>query len=169
MSRALLHAWSWTDDSSGFQHEGGTTRWMAKEFFTDGFPIQMTIDIWAFGMVAYVSVVLPTVCWLTIFKELLSGNIPYYDMAMGGQVVMAIYRGKLPEKPENLQPFEVFDQLWEICQSCWKEDPALRPTADQLMHTLEEMREPNQGEPELLFFATFGSLQEVALAGPETD
>jgi len=87
----------------------GTTRWMSKELLfafesSDPKHDEMS-DMWAFGMIIY---------------ELLSWKVPYSEYN-GVFVALAIIQGKLPTKPEEPEDPLIFNILWNLSLSCWKE------------------------------------------------
>ncbi len=59
-------------------------------------------------------------------QELLSGDISYSNKP-DLRVPSAILKGELPTKPNNDRRFELFDQLWSVCQAYWIQVPNERP------------------------------------------
>lgn len=94
-------------------------------------------DVWAFGMVLYVSLRLcadtQTNDVLTTSKELLSGNVPYDHLKVDAEVVNAINSVQYPSRPQ-LSTREDFDEMWYICSQCWWESPRLRPKCSRLVN-----------------------------------
>ena len=56
------------------------------------------------------------------------------------QVVLAIVGGKLPTRPNGLS--SELDTLWELCQICWKANPAERPSAVEIEEFLRRELQP---------------------------
>ncbi|KLO13729.1 kinase-like protein [Schizopora paradoxa] len=106
----------------------GSPYWMARELFdfpADTDTIEVPVpnkksDVWAFGMVIY---------------ELLSRDMPYSHVRDKNQVMMYIYQGRLPKKPAGIDTLSDNElnyekQLWDLCKSCWAQEPKDRPTMD---------------------------------------
>ncbi|KAJ8077692.1 Rho guanine nucleotide exchange factor [Marasmius tenuissimus] len=89
----------------------GTTRWLAPELLIPKPSVVSTTqsDIYAYGCVCY---------------EIFAGCAPFHDL-IDGAVLLAVY----VEKQHPPRPPELDDNVWELMTSCWKYDPALRPTA----------------------------------------
>jgi serine/threonine-protein kinase len=91
-----------------------------ENFKESGFPA----DVWAIAAIVY---------------ELLSGKKPY-----GGKLlnIPDILRADPPAKPSaisGLQFKELGEELYSIILSCMQRDPALRPTAAQLVRNCEDL------------------------------
>ena len=44
-----------------------------------------------------------------------------------------------PRKPEDAESLGFSDSLWRLTQTCWNEFPSTRPTAQQLLHCLQDI------------------------------
>ena len=53
-------------------------------------------------------------------------------------MVIAVQKGKRPNKPENAESLGFSNTLWRLIRSCWSESPSARPTARQLFCYLHE-------------------------------
>jgi len=113
----------------------GSTRWQAIEFFDVSedlslIPQHTTMtDVWAFGMTVY---------------ELLTHELPFYNIQHIGQLILHISRGGLPKKPELsndpvIEEIELF--LWLLCCRCWQKDPTSRPSMSILEKEIDEFME----------------------------
>ncbi|KIK97054.1 hypothetical protein PAXRUDRAFT_137135 [Paxillus rubicundulus Ve08.2h10] len=87
---------------------GNSVRWAAPELFEipetpDGPPLQLTMqsDIYSLG---------------SIILQVLSGDIPYYEIQRDDQVLYAIAQGMKPSQPDISS---VTDEQWEYIQQCW--------------------------------------------------
>ncbi|CAE6509223.1 unnamed protein product [Rhizoctonia solani] len=105
---------------------GGTSRWMAHELIGSDSPNascgkpNFASDVHALGMTIY---------------EIFSGTLPYFGLKREPQVILAIMNRELPERVP-----EVFtDDLWDLLCQCWSYNAQERPTARQVLHSLEEL------------------------------
>ncbi|TDL23879.1 kinase-like protein [Rickenella mellea] len=101
----------------------GTLRWQAPELFNivgeDSIPWSEKCDIYSFGCVCL---------------ELMTGKPPFSEIRHDGAVMMAIAKGQIPQRPlQSVLERGLDDSLWACMQQCWNSDPALRPTAVQLV------------------------------------
>ncbi len=126
--------------TSAISHKG-TTRWTAVELFA--FTDELTIptkksDVWAFGMVLYVSRYMSIWCEcrqsqiVPTFKELLARKLPYDHRKYDHHVIPAITKGMLPKCPPLEMTSIGVEKLWLLCEECWKREPHARPTSDML-------------------------------------
>ena len=99
----------------------GTLPYMAPEMITDHKHVTEAADVWSLGVV---------------FWELLTQQQPYADIAPA-QLLGALGSGtaRLPI-PEWCEP-----EWRAVVESCWVEDPALRPTCRQLALQLQRIRD----------------------------
>ena len=116
---------------------GGTRRWTSPELLhperfgaNDDRPTKKS-DCYALGMVVYevrlgVTGVLPGVLGLTI-SQVLSGNSPFWHIENPGAVILAITKGRRPEKPDTAESLGFTDDLWKTLQQCWSTDFNARP------------------------------------------
>ena len=92
-------------------------------------------DLFAFGMVV---------------AEVMTGKLPFEEMSDSG-AALRISKGERPELPEYTQDNGLTPQLRELVQKCWDQDPAKRPTIDEVVATLKALEEgcvqrvPNDG------------------------
>ena len=50
--------------------------------------------------------------------------------------MMAIISNKLPRKPENATIARL-DELWDVCERCWKTNPEDRPKMEFILRMLK--------------------------------
>ncbi|KAJ7583144.1 kinase-like domain-containing protein, partial [Mycena floridula] len=106
---------NWTSLSA--QHSGGTARWQSPEILEGG-QNSFKGDVYAYGCVCY---------------EIFAGRIPFYDVYNEMAVSLKVIRGNRPARPETP---ELENDVWDLIQDCWKEDPDKRPTATQIVQRL---------------------------------
>ncbi|KLO10996.1 kinase-like protein, partial [Schizopora paradoxa] len=116
---------------SGTTNHGskGSVRWMARELISvEELDHTFKTDIWSYGMV---------IC------ELLTQKIPYSSVP-NKRIRKAISEGELPLEPDfgHLANGDVCHGLWQICQSCWREVPSQRPSAQTILGAVEKLMNP---------------------------
>ncbi|KIK51971.1 hypothetical protein GYMLUDRAFT_180782, partial [Collybiopsis luxurians FD-317 M1] len=96
------------------------TRWMAPEVMDPRLMSGASIpegqiapmsDVYSFGMT---------------MLEVYSGNIPFHSRRFYGAVVLDVIRGVRPPRPSKQTCPQLTDELWQIIQSCWAQDPFQR-------------------------------------------
>lgn len=146
-SRALYYTQS-SLVSSAHDNLKGSSHWVAYELlgFLDTPEAQVICtkpsDMWAFGMVVFVSAFAHASLVLksNFLQEIISGTLPYAHI--GGpyaelKIMHAIRRKILPGEPADIS--EEKNKLYhKVCTSCWEFDPLRRPTACDIVNTLEE-------------------------------
>ncbi|KAJ7740622.1 kinase-like domain-containing protein [Mycena metata] len=100
--------------------QGGTIRYQAPELH-EGEDNDTLSDVYAFAGVAY---------------EILTGTPPFPDLRTDGAVVKAVLQGRRPPQPPSCSGTPALDGLWKLLQDCWEEQPAMRPTAAQVVQRL---------------------------------
>ena len=116
---------------------GGTTRWMSPELLypeqfgiTDDRPTRQS-DCYALGMVVYEvrpDTTAPTFAMVRpAYRQVLYGNVPYWDITNEGGVINAIMNGQRPQKPEAAESLGFTSGVWGIVQRCWSADAGARP------------------------------------------
>ena len=54
-------------------------------------------------------------------------------------MVIAVEKGERPKKPVNSRSLGFSDRLWGLVVQCWDESPSTRPTAQDLLHCLQDI------------------------------
>ncbi|KAI5121784.1 hypothetical protein M0805_009595 [Coniferiporia weirii] len=105
----------------------GSTRWMSIELFGIGSDIDpkhtKASDIWAYGMTIY---------------EILTKQRPYAHLKADQRVILAIIRGELPSRPDHNEHSPALEDIWRICEDCWKTDPEDRITISEIILRMEQ-------------------------------
>lgn len=109
------------------QEGRGTVRWMSpellnpEEFGLENSHPTMESDCYALGMVIY---------------EVFSGQAPF-AMYRDPQVLSLILQGKRPQRPQGNKGNLFTDQIWEMLEGCWKQQPGDRLSASDILMHLE--------------------------------
>ncbi|KAJ7664148.1 kinase-like domain-containing protein [Mycena rosella] len=98
----------------------GTIRYQAPELH-QGEQNELRSDIYAFACVLY---------------ELLTGNPPFREIRTESAVMLAVLKGHRPSRTPSCSGTPSLDSLWSLLQDCWEEQPAMRPTAGQIVERL---------------------------------
>ena len=53
-------------------------------------------------------------------------------------------RGERPERPANGLELGLNDDIWELAQNCWDQDPNKRPNVTSVLERLKQMLETRQ-------------------------
>ncbi|KZP19477.1 kinase-like protein, partial [Athelia psychrophila] len=103
---------------------GGNVRWAAPEL------LRVPED----GTVPMVNAHSDAYSYGSVTLEILSGQLPFPYLAHDAQVMIQVYTGGKPRRPETNY---VTDQLWAFINQCWADTPTARPVAEELLQSME--------------------------------
>ncbi|XP_052196394.1 serine/threonine-protein kinase STY8-like [Diospyros lotus] len=98
--------------------ETGTYRWMAPEVIGHK-PYGHKADVFSFGIVLW---------------ELLTGELPYSFLTPLQAAVGVVQEGLRPTIPKHTHP-----KLAKLLESCWQQNPVLRPNFSEIMEILQQI------------------------------
>ncbi|KIM82575.1 hypothetical protein PILCRDRAFT_7939 [Piloderma croceum F 1598] len=139
-------------ETSGFTTKsvGGTCRWMAYELVApcdeeeECIPqVTVATDIWAFGMTTL---------------EILSGELPFFQLKYDTAVILSVMRGGRPKR--ETYP-TISHTIWTMLEQCWHADPSRRPSMEILSVFFSTRYQSHRPFPTL-----FGSQQIKRPLGP---
>ncbi|KAJ7815920.1 kinase-like domain-containing protein [Mycena leptocephala] len=96
---------------------GGTVRWHAPELFLEG-RTSFASDVYAFSCVCY---------------EIFTGDLPFCDLPKDSAVMFKVIEGQRPRRSLSIP-----NDVWDLMEECWKEDPAARPSAKRIVSRLRD-------------------------------
>ncbi|KEP46218.1 tyrosine kinase domain protein [Rhizoctonia solani 123E] len=69
--------------------------------------------------------------------EIFTGDVPYPECRREISVIVRVDKGILPTRPmDRLGDDERSNKMWQLMLSCWNRDPAARPTAVEVLESL---------------------------------
>lgn len=111
------------DDSAGFT----VSRWCSPETLRAGSSeLTKASDIYAFGMLAYE---------VGLGFRTVTPSYSNHDRQDVAAVMTVITTNERPPRPAHQQ---LFDQLWEVIERCWQNDPSQRPAIREVVAFLEK-------------------------------
>ncbi|KAF7357977.1 hypothetical protein MVEN_00844500 [Mycena venus] len=94
---------------------GGTMRWQAPELFR-GNRNSFASDVYAFSCVCY---------------EIFTGTLPFHELSTDVAVMYHVMQGERPQRSSSIP-----EEVWNLMQECWNEDPQDRLFAEQIVFRL---------------------------------
>ncbi|CAE7126026.1 unnamed protein product [Rhizoctonia solani] len=96
----------------------GSIRWLAPEILLEESHQKTTqTDVYALGMT---------------MLEIFTGEPPYPDCRSDFNVMRAVDRGTLPNRPIQLGEDQKSEKMWELLLSCWSRNASERPSSGQV-------------------------------------
>jgi len=97
----------------------GTPAFMAPELLMRQ-PYTEKVDVYSYGIMLW---------------EIVTGQLPFMDMASIEQIAKAVVNGTRPPIPQSMHP-----TFAAIIQDCWKADPRARPTMEAVTDRLRTIK-----------------------------
>ena len=69
--------------------------------------------------------------------QVLTGLCPFHHLGPYA-VIIAVQKGEHPRRPPHVESLGFSDRLWELVLQCWDGSPSARPTAQELLHCLQD-------------------------------
>ncbi|KAG8707876.1 hypothetical protein FRC08_000242 [Ceratobasidium sp. 394] len=112
------------DLQESFTGDNAEYRYMAPEMMSDDPHITHGTDIWSWAMTAL---------------EILTDVPAFGERAKGPRVITLLTALKRPNRSDHpkIEEYSHADELWNIFEECWDQDPAARPSADTLVKRLK--------------------------------
>ncbi|TDL20602.1 kinase-like protein [Rickenella mellea] len=105
----------------------GSCRWMAPEVMKpsdtpaveneSGLYTSTKSDVYSFGMTVL---------------EMFTAEKPFAHLHNDAAVILATIGGRRPNRPTAEKAPQLTDEIWEVIESCWAQDPDQRPTMDMV-------------------------------------
>ncbi|KZV78627.1 kinase-like protein [Exidia glandulosa HHB12029] len=77
--------------------------------------------------------------WAMSYLHVLSGKAPFPNVKQAGRVVIMVNNGKFPDRADyGVNTFT--DAVWALLIRCWGKDATSRPTMEQVVSALREIR-----------------------------
>ena len=73
---------------------------------------------------------------ITRLQEMIADDVPYPRIKNDTAVVMEISRGRLPERPNNMDGSPSLRALWRLHRDCCRVNPKRRPTSETIVRRL---------------------------------
>ena len=74
--------------------------------------------------------------------EVFTGKAPF-DKQKNEAVVVSILEGSRPKMPENAQAVGLTGEMWNLLESCWRQDSKKRPTMEEVVRRWQRFVEHN--------------------------
>lgn len=68
-------------------------------------------------------------------SQVFTGEFPFHDFEREVRVILSVLQGKRPQRPSPDRN-GLDNDVWELIENCWDQNPALRPTAKQIIQRL---------------------------------
>ena len=112
----------------------GTSRWLAPEIISPALKVMPVVeskpaDVFALAILTY---------------EVFTGKLPFEEQK-DEAIAHHISQGARPAMPENAHGAGLSVGMWELMESCWKQNPKNRPTAGEVVRRLELMKSTENG------------------------
>jgi hypothetical protein len=65
-----------------------------------------------------------------------TGKYPFFDIPIDPTVILKVMHGERPGRPACSVDRIMSDELWDLVNACWKQDPSERP---QMVDVVDKM------------------------------
>jgi len=120
----------------------GTLRWQAPELL-DLASVHAESD----GCNTLASDIYALAC---VYYEIFSGEVPFFETKNDAAVLLAVIKGQRPTRSpaEKCIDRGLSDEMWNLMENCWNENPIKRPTAKQIVECVSSLvRRPEDRLP----------------------
>ncbi|KAG9075906.1 hypothetical protein FRC06_009818, partial [Ceratobasidium sp. 370] len=145
------------DLQESFTGDNSEYRYIAPEMMLDEPHITHGTDIWSWAMTAL---------------EILTDVPAFGERTRGPRIITLLATLQRPKRADHpkIEEYGDPDELWDIFEKCWDQDPAARPSADALVTRLkplvvQEFGEKTQGGTQVPDPQPYGRGPTVAVAG----
>lgn len=78
--------------------------------------------------------------WTTT-QEVFTGHPPFIELKNDLQVMFAVVKGDLPQRPSPEAAPQLSSRVWDLINWCWSHDPKIRPTASVVLDMIRLARQ----------------------------
>ena len=73
--------------------------------------------------------------------QMFAGQVPFYENPHDVRVMFGVMRGKRPTRPSHELSSNrgLSDEMWDVVETCWTQDPTQRLTAAQVVERLQAL------------------------------
>ncbi|KAJ7222240.1 kinase-like domain-containing protein, partial [Mycena pura] len=105
--------------------QAGTARYLPPELLRgERKRKDFSSDVYSFAGVSY---------------EILTGKVPFFEFREEAAVLFKVLDGNRPSKPTSSLDTLCFDRLWNLFESCWKQEPEARPACFEIVKQLRDL------------------------------
>ncbi|KAH8832201.1 kinase-like domain-containing protein [Flagelloscypha sp. PMI_526] len=132
---------SYTQETTSRNTLAGSTQWMAPELFDTQFPLPnpdpRKRDIYAFACtILEVCILCPYIQQLMTSLKVYTQKRPFPNHPNDAAVCFDVAQGRRPIRPSQ---GDFHDDLWDIVQMCWDQNPTSRPESSFVLDSLTNL------------------------------
>lgn len=107
-------------------------RWQAPELFR-GSSNSFASDMYAFACVCYEVRRIPIQPLVLTTSQIFTGAVPFHELSADVAVMYKVMQGDRPQRSSRIP-----DEVWNLMQECWKENPDERPSSEHVVFRLRD-------------------------------